>query len=592
MATEPSAIVKQDFTSDETHGEFDDFWAVIVGHLRLVLAITVAGMICAIVYFAYVPNMYTANTKILAEKTESGQQRPYPEMMMPQVSADEQYYGTQVSILTGQPIREKVAAALGAIPGPYELEAKRMKNTRIILLSITHGDPEWAAKIANKFAEIYVRESTKESQFISRQVLDLIPSEQELVEGKGISGGNSSGFDKQEFAGSLAASRDPDLEKLRSEKLALESQRKELSQRYLPQHPSIRELIERLTYLDAEIKQRVQKIVSNLRASLGGEIKITNIRVLEVAAVPTKPSKPNRTLGIFIATFISFIMGSFLVLVMDYTNQKIVTEEHVHKFVNLPFLGYVPLVKELHRNKKLKSGGGGPADKVPSVIDALAANSRLLDAMASVRTHVLFSMPYEKSKRIMITSCIPDEGKSTVSALLAMSLASLGKKILLVDADLRRPFLHAHLGVKNQKGLTDFLVGSATLDEITIHLSGTNLSLITGGTISPNPSELLSSERFGEFLDQISEGFDRVIIDVPPVLFIPDGLIVAKYIHSGILVCGSGMVERSVAKTVKEKFDAISHPLIGVVINRMNYEAESYKYKHYGNYKKYYSRKK
>ncbi|MBI2094811.1 MAG: polysaccharide biosynthesis tyrosine autokinase [Candidatus Omnitrophica bacterium] len=577
---------KTDFSIDDAEGgNLQDFWGIILSHLRLVIGITAAGMVLATVYYHFVPNQYLTSAKILIEKT-ADQQKSYQDMIVPQVRGEEDYYGTQISILTGQPMRTRVEAEIGAPEKLYLLQAKRLRNTRIVQLSVTYGDPVMAAKIANAFADVFVRESAKQSSFMSRQILQLIPDENEAA---GAAGGAATGFNKEEFVGSFSGvSNDPDLEKLKNEKLELESRLRELSQRYLPQHPSVREVSERLTSVENGIRERTRKIVSNLRASLAGDVNITNVRVLEEAPVPLKPSKPNRVLGVFFATVMSFLGSSFLVIAMDYTSQKIVTEEHLRKYLGLPFLGHVPVVKELYKNKKLRARS---SEKLMSVVDALTADSRLSDAVASVRTHILFSMPYEKSRRIMFTSCIPDEGKSTVGALLAASLTSLGQKILLIDADLRRPFLHTHLAVKNQKGLTDFLVGNATIEEVIVSLDNTPLKLVTGGTISPNPSELLASDRFADFLAQASERFERILIDAPPVLYIPDGLIVAKQAHSSILVCGSGMVDRQIARSVKEKFEAVGHPLIGVVINRMNYEGEGYKYKHYGSYKKYYAGK-
>ena len=190
----------------------------------------------------------------------------------------------------------------------------------------------------------------------------------------------------------------------------------------------------------------------------------------------------------------------------------------------------------------------------------------------------------------MLTSAIPNEGKSTVAALMALSLTTLGRKILLVDGDLRKPYLHSYLGLKNEKGLTDYLVGAESLETVIRDVPGSTLKMITAGSVSPNPSELLSSEGFRVLLEKALEQFDRVIIDVPPVLYIPDGLVVAKHVHSSVLVCGSGMIFKKVVKTVVEKFDSIGHSFIGVVINRADYENEKYRYKYFHTYKNYYSK--
>ncbi|HTL70348.1 MAG TPA: CpsD/CapB family tyrosine-protein kinase, partial [Candidatus Eisenbacteria bacterium] len=158
------------------------------------------------------------------------------------------------------------------------------------------------------------------------------------------------------------------------------------------------------------------------------------------------------------------------------------------------------------------------------------------------------------------------------------------------DADMRRPFAHHYLGLPNGKGLSDFLTGQATIEEIVREVPGSTLKVVTAGGMSPNPSELVASDLFRQILEYGSDNFDRVVIDVPPVLFIPDGLIVAKHVHSGVLICGSGMVHKKTVKTVKEKFDSIGHSFIGIILNKVNYEKGMGRYKYYRTYKNYYSK--
>ncbi len=578
--------VKQEALQEDRTSYIEDFWLLVFGHARPILLITTLGFLASVFYFSLLPSLYTTQTRILAEKTEE-KERSSLDMVMPSFKGEEDYYGTQISILTGRKISEMVQKDLGIQPGSYSLEARRLRGTRIISVSVTHTDPELAASIANKYAEVFVQESSKENLYISQQMLKFIPNPDEILSVNPQQEIPDSSFSKNEFAGSLSrVTSDPSVQKLREEKLSLQSSLRQLSLRYTPEHPSLRELNERLEIVDKGIKERTEKILGNLRANLAGEIKITNIKILETALVPRHPSKPNRPMGIFLGTLMSFVTSVFLVFILEYTNQKIITDTDIHRCMDVPFLGYIPLAKELQTSKG-KSLSHRPHGN--SIAEALSKNTRLADAVASVRTHVLFSMSYEKSKRIMLTSCVPDEGKSTVAALLAYSLTSMGRRILLVDADLRRPFVHNYLDIRNDRGLSDYLSGRATMEEIMQSSVMEGLKVVTGGSPLPNPSELLASERMAQFLDHMSGQFDRIVIDVPPVLYIPDGLIVAKHIHSGILVCGSGMIERKIAQRVKEKFDAIGHALIGVVINRANYEKEAYRYRYYKTYKNYYS---
>ena len=557
------------------------YWFVFLAHLRIIASATGVFFIISVFHFFSLPNIYTATTTILAEQTETPPSRQ--EMLKTTTSTDvDEYYGTQLAILRGLKIEKMVKAELGGDSEGYAISASHIRDTRILSLSVTHLKPELAAKIANKFAEIYVRESKHENAFIGQQILQLLPGSPEAV----LPGGSavvSQGFSKQEFASSLnSVSGDPQVTQLLNEKLGIQSKLTELSQRYGPEHPAIKDLNQRLSTVESDIKARSETILSNVKANLAGEANITNIKVLEEAPVPKNPSGPNRFRGILSWTLIGFCASASLISFFEYANQKVRTKNDVIS-LGICFLGYIPLVKEFLKGQKYHE-----FSEEPDLVRVLKANATLADAVANARTHILFSMPYEKSRRIMLTSAIPDEGKSTVAALLAVSLTTLGRKILLVDGDLRKPSLHNYLGFRNDKGLTDYLVGAATIDEIIQPMRNNPLQLITAGSVSRNPSELLASERFRELLDRCGERFDRIVIDVPPVLYIPDGLIVAKIVHTGILICGADMVNKETIQEVKEKFDSIGYSFIGAIINRADFEREGYRYKYYGTYKSYY----
>jgi len=570
-----------------------EYLNVILDNVWVIVSITALGAALSLVYFARLPNLYTANAQILVEKLENAPKEVRD--MAPSFSGDDDYYGTQIAILTGRKISGMVGTELGPEAVGAKIQARRIPKTRILSLSVTHRKADLAAKVANKYSEIFVRESTGEQQFMGQQVLKLIPDEAELEKDMDMLGtlpdaGAPSIFNKKEYAESLqSVMNDPVVSKMRSEKLEIRANLVELSQRYKPSHPSIKDLNERLAYVDTELKNRMQKILNNIRANLAGEARITNVKVLEEAVPPSIPSSPQRAKGVIIHTLMAFVLSIMLVFFIENSNQQIRNELDFRHNVPLPFLGYIPLIKDFNRKKKKNLEQGS---ETYSLVKALKENPILSDAVASVRTHILFSMPYEKSRRIMLTSCVPDEGKTTVSVLLSLSLTALGKKILLIDADMRRPFAHNYVIVNNGKGLSDFLVGQASLDEVMQEIEGTTLKIITAGSPTVNPSELVGSERFKELLDRATEMFDRIVIDVPPVLYIPDGLIIAKHVHSGVLVCGAGMVQKKTVATVKEKFDSIGHSFIGIVINRAELDKGAHQYKYYSKYKNYYTKEK
>jgi capsular exopolysaccharide synthesis family protein len=595
MATQPESYSQP--IVDAPAADLSEYLRILLAGKWIVLSITALTMMCSIIYHASLPNLYMAKVQILVEKTENST-RSFQDVV-PSIRVEEEYYGTKIAILSSRKIAAMVEAELGDVAKDYSLYAERLKGTRIVNVYITHRNPEDAAKIANKFAEIFAREGSKDNLFVSKQILKFIPDEKEIktenevapnaVTEKGEeadSGKNP--FDKKQFAESLSkVTSDPVIQKMRTEKLEIESQLTQLSQRYKPEHPSIKELRERLNYVEAEMADRTSKIVNNVKADLSGKMNITNIRVLEEALPPTSPSEPNRLKGVILHTIGGLAVSIVLLIFFEQSNQKVRIEKDLVSVANLPFLGYIPLTKDLIKNKK---GVSQNVEEEHSYINGLRENTMLSDAVASVRTHILFSMPYEKSRKIMFTSAVPNEGKSTVASLLALSLTSLGRKILLIDADLRKPYLHNYLGVENHKGLTDFLMGTATWEEVIRPVTSSTLKIITAGNPSPNPSELLASDNFKNMLDKALEQYDRVIVDVPPVLYIPDGLIIAKHVHSGVLVCGSGMIHKKVLQSVIQKFNAIGHTFVGIVINRVDYEKNQYRYSYYNTYKDYYAK--
>lgn len=589
---QPHKLAVQDlFKPEAVTNELSEYWVTIISKRWLILILTVAAFIGSYLYYQHLPTLYTAQVDILVENTAEMPKTAQGNMTVSNPDAQmEDYYGTQIVILKGRRIAETARQELGQMPSRFRIDASHRRDTRVLSLTCKTLDPNEAARIANKYAEIFVRESAKESTYVTQQMLKWIPEDLEMLENKDQMEKLSTKFNKKEFAESLeSVTKDPVIEKMRADKLDLEAKIQELLLRYKPEYPAVVELNEKLEYVDRQLKERTKAILENVRANLAGEINITNVRVLQEAIPPTMPSEPNRLRGVLMGTIVGFFIAIWVALFSEDMNQKIRTEKDLAMVGHLPFLGYVPLTKELLKHKK-GTPYQSPTGQSFSVVEVLKRNSVLADAIASVRTRILFSVPYEKSKRIMITSAIPDEGKSTVSALLSFSLTGLGRKILLIDADMRKPFTHTSFNLKNEKGLTDYLVGQATMEEIVRDVEGSTLKVITGGSPTSNPSELLSSDRLRTLLEWAGERFDRVVIDVPPVLFIPDGLVVAKHVHVGVLICGSGMAHRKVVREIKEKFDAIGYSFIGAVINRADYENEGYRYKYFSTYRKYYKK--
>jgi len=213
------------------------------------------------------------------------------------------------------------------------------------------------------------------------------------------------------------------------------------------------------------------------------------------------------------------------------------------------------------------------------------------EAFRSLRTSLVFTSGGEATRIIAVTSTQPLEGKTTTACNLAMALALGGSRVLLIDADMRRPGLHKTMGLQNGTGLSHLLVGQAKVRDAVQRVAEPNLVVITAGRTPPNPSELLSSDRMIHFLANLATGpFEWVIIDTPPVLAVTDAVILAQRVSGVVFVVGSEMTRRAHAERALETLRT-GHPRsIGVVLNRVDFNRNKYYYsRYYGyQYKSYY----
>lgn len=209
--------------------------------------------------------------------------------------------------------------------------------------------------------------------------------------------------------------------------------------------------------------------------------------------------------------------------------------------------------------------------------------SHISEAYKNIRTNIAFSNVDKDIKTILVTSAQPSEGKTTTISNLAVSFAALDKKVIVIDCDLRRPSLHKQFNISNLHGLTDALIGSKPYFQCIQKTEIENLDILTAGTIPPNPSEILSSNNMKTLVTGLSEYYDYVFIDSPPIGSVTDAAIISSYSDGVILVCASNEVDSELAKIAKEKLDSVNAKMLGVVLNKLDLDASKY----YGYY--YYS---
>ena len=316
----------------------------------------------------------------------------------------------------------------------------------------------------------------------------------------------------------------------------------------------------RLVYQSLLQQQKELRVVSNSRTN--------NVHVLDRAEPPGGPFSPNARRDWFTALMAGLLVALGLAFGIEYLDDTVKTPDDVTDRLRLPLLGLVPSVR---------------GKRVPLLSEAVPHDFG--EAFRSLRTSLVFTSGSEGPRVVAVTSSQPLEGKTTTACNLGMVLALGGSRVLLVDADLRRPGLHTVIGAQNEIGLSHLLVGQARVRDAVQKTSEPNLFVISAGRIPPNPSELLSSERMRALLSNLRTGpFDWVIIDTPPVLAVTDAVIVSRAVSGVVFVIGSEMTRRVHAERAIETLTGGKPASIGAVLNRVDFDRNRYYYSRYYGY--------
>ncbi len=313
--------------------------------------------------------------------------------------------------------------------------------------------------------------------------------------------------------------------------------------------------------------------------NVGGDLQSTIARIIDPATVPGSAYAPKKTQIVGIAAAVALLIGIMLSLLLDRISNTINTAGEVENRLGLPMLGYLQKMKGLGK-KSMKSEMAFLADN----------QSLFSESIRTLRTSVLMSALDTPKKVIVITSSVPEEGKTTVSFNLACALAQV-KRVLLIDADLRRPKIGRLIGrEKSAPGLSHLVSGVATISEcVTKHEQG-GFHILTAGFVPPNPLELISSAKFADVLEKLKEAFDVVLIDSPPVQLVSDAVVLSQMASTVIYVVKADSTPYPLARGGIRRLAMSNAPLLGVVLNQLDLErAEKYygEYSGYGRYSGY-----
>lgn len=494
--------------------------------------------------------------------------------------------------------------------------SEKGKDSGIITLAYEHKNSTHAEKVLNKVSQIYVRRNVERNSAEAKKSLDFL--EVQLPEVKKQleqSEQRFNDYQKQRKSINITLETQGVLEQiveLDTTLQELELKRLELSRKFKREHPAYQGIVKQIQAVQEE-KQQLTSKVSNLPETqqellrltrdveVGNEIymlllgktqeldivragTVGNVRVVDVAAVDTtEPVKPKKALIAVVATLLGGFLAVAIVLIQKAMHRGVEDPNEIEA-LGLPVYASVPYSD--YQNKLSGFAERARKNKVnkPKSILALDNPADLsIEALRSLRTSLHFAMMEAKNNIIAISGPSPSVGKSFISVNLATVLAQSGKKVLIVDADMRKGYLQTQFGLKWDNGLSDYLSGRLNLAQVTKPTKVEGLSVVTRGQIPPNPSELLMHSNFSQFIEEVSAEYDLIIIDTPPILAVTDPAIVSAHSGTTLLVARFGQNHLREIELTRNRFEQNGIDVKGVVFNGVVKKASN-AYGYYGYY--------
>lgn len=492
-------------------------------------------------------------------------------------------------------------SAVQMLSGNYSV-AEKGKLTGILGLNYQGTDKEQITVILNEVLKTYIAQNIERRSAETQQTLKFL--DQQLPDLKKQLDDSERAFNRfREQYNTVDVSKESELllaqsVTLESTRLELQQKQAELSAKYTTAHPLMNEINAQLAeitakqktlaenlkrlpevqrqylqlYRDVEVNSQLYTTLLNsyqqLRVAKAGEIG--NIRVVDYAVEPIKPIKPQKLQILILAIFLGGFLGTLIALLLNMMRSGIRDSAQIEATLGLPVYGTIP--KSAYQPINLKKKAHIP------VLSITHGDDIAIESLRSVRTTLVFALAQAKSNILLITSSAPETGKSFISTNLAALLAQNNKKVLLIDADLRRGYLHKYFKNQNVAGLAELLIGQVSLEQA-IHITNQdNLSFLPRGTHPNNPSEMLNSESFSQLMTQLKTLYDYIIIDSPPILAVTDGLILSKYSGVNICIARYAKTQMREIELVMSRFENVGHKINGVILNQIQTQNRDAKY--------------
>jgi len=592
-----------------------DYLIILKRRFWVILACFVVVSVWSTIQTFKKVSLYQASAKVVIERAKpaiSPLQQLYPT-----VYADKDYVAAQVAIIKSRSLAKKAVEYLLASGDTYFAKMKEPEavflggenatlqaSGDIINITYTTTDPIRAAKFANALTTVYMQQDVQTKMTTAQMATGWLETELTEMRKKLLASEDALNdyIQKNKIVSvpDLERNSQGSMERLKTQQLELENEIYEMSKRYKAKHPRMIANTSKLQAVKASIEEESRKLLdlnekmiqynalkrevqsnrslyeSLLRRAKETEVskslETTNIRVIDWAEVPKVPFSPNRKRDMYTGAMFGLLLGFGLAILLEYLDSTVKTAEDIELYVRLPFLGYIPSAKSEEKSFKDVDLA---SDKAP--------HSRIAEAYRSIRTSLIFSSPEDRPlKTILVTSAFPQEGKTTVTCNLGIVFAHSNEKVLIVEADMRKPRITKSFGMENKEGLSSYLAGTLNLDNCIKPTHIPNLFLLPSGPKPPNPAELLTSRKPRTLLEELKAKFDRIIIDSPPVLQVTDTSILANMVDGVISVVRANFLNIELILRGRQKLYEAKARIIGVILNNLDVKREdSYYYYHY-----------
>ncbi|QPF13465.1 polysaccharide biosynthesis tyrosine autokinase [Acinetobacter baumannii] len=496
-------------------------------------------------------------------------------------------------------------AAVNAISSGYSV-AERGKLTGILGLNYQGQDQEHITKVLNAILATYSAQNIERRSAETAQTLRFL--DEQLPDLKKQLDDAERQFNKfRQQYNTVDVTKESELYltqsvTLETQKSELQQKQAEMAAKYTAEHPAMREINGQLTavnkqiaelnstlkqlpdvqrqylqlYREVEVKTQLYTALLNsyqqLRIAKAGEIG--NVRIVDTAVEPIKPIKPQKLQILILSLFLGGFIGTLIALLRNMLRTGIKDSGQIENELDLPVYATVPRspiqenrIKILKKKKK----------SIP-ILAVKNSDDIAIESLRSIRTAIHFALANAKNNIIMIAGPSPEVGKSFISTNLATIFAQGDKRVLLIEADMRRGYMHKYFDVDVKPGLSELLSGQADLQKVLHKTQVANLDVITRGKSPTNPSEILSSNQFKDLLEKVQSEYDHIIIDTPPVLAVTDGIIISQYTGVNLIVARYAKSQMKELELTLNRFEQAGVKVNGFILNDIQRASAGYGY--------------